>query len=154
MRIRAVIVAMFLSLGATQASAQATVFEGIEVEYMTPGYVYYRPLVFNAAPGPLHEFIFGLVGECGGFDDDDFDDIVWNIAGFMMIERTGQEIYGYWATLKDGRPTIWIKMDLWNNPELLSHELLHHRSRGTYNADLSRACTIGFTGIPTIVEIR
>jgi len=42
-----------------------------------------------------------------------------------------------------------MQEDVWNNPGILGHEILHDHARGHFTADLAARCVILHTGLVT-----
>ena len=140
---RALVLALVLLAGPVMAQAQ----EMPETGYQSPHYKHFPPLIVDAQPGPLHRAIFELMESCS-LTRGDFEGIIWNVATFIT-NPDGGSTWAYWDNLPDGRRVIWVQEDVWNNPGILSHEILHDLARGDFTADLAQRCVIKFSGLLT-----
>jgi len=114
--------------------------------FQSPGYRHFVPVYEDLEPGPLHESIYRLMERCTGLKGD-FEGIVWNTAAFILLRRSLDRAVAYWYELPDGRRAIWIETGFWNNPTILSHEILHDLNLGVFRADMATACVIQRTGM-------
>ena len=97
------------------------------------GYLIY-PEVVETQPTSMHRFLFSMMAECLGVEDDSdaFDRIQWTVVEFILRVDDFSRMAGLW---NPETRRIYLDHTKWLDPHAVSHELIHDLTDGEIDED-------------------
>ena len=97
------------------------------------GYLIY-PEVVETQPTSMHRFLFSMMAECLGVEDDSdaFDRIQWTVVDFILRVDDYTRMAGLW---NPETRRIYLDRTKWLDANAVSHELIHDLTDGEIEED-------------------
>ena len=102
-----------------------TPMEYAQIAQEPPSITYWWNLT-PTQPATMHLYIYGQMEECLGIEGGNFGEIQWAVADFVM-RADFVRLAGLWM---DNPRRILLAKDRFNDPSVVSHEIIHDLTRG------------------------